>query len=236
MLSIIIPARNEEENIEKLLKSIKRQYFSCEVILGNDNSTDKTGEIGRKYAKVINGKWGHPGLVRNACAKEAKGDCLLFLDADVILPRNFLKKNFEEFVKRDLASATTYVKPLSKRLDDKLIHGIGYNLVYFLSQKISPIAAGFCIFCKKSVFKKINGFDETITLGEDHDFVRRSREYGKFGILHGPKINVSIRRLETEGRIKYVLKMIYAGFYLMFKGPIHGNIKYTFDHKAKKVP
>ncbi len=236
MLSIIIPARNEEKIIGRLLKSIKSQNFDCEIIVGNDGSTDKTAKIAGKYARVVTGKWGHPGSVRNACAKIAKGNYLLFLDADVVLPNNFLNQNFKEFIDRKMVSATTYVKPLSNKLVDMFIHGFGYNLFYFLLQRISPLACGFCIFCRKDIFIKVGGFDRSITLGEDHDLVRKSTEYGRFGILHGPKIKVSVRRLETEGRLKYLLKMVKAALFMTFKGPIRGEIEYTFDHKSKKVP
>jgi len=236
MLSIIIPARNEEKIIGKLLNSIKNQNFDCEVIVGNDSSTDSTAKIAKKYAKVVTGKWSHPGSARNACAKLAKGNYLLFLDADVVLPKNFLNQNFKEFTDRKLVSATTYVSPLSNKLIDRFIHGLGYNFFYFLLQKISPIACGFCIFCRKDIFMKVDGFDRSITLGEDHDLVRKSAKYGRFGILHGPKINVSVRRLETEGRLNYLLKMIKAALFMTFRGPIRGEIEYTFDHKSKKVP
>lgn len=233
MLSIIIPAKNEEKNIGKLLESVKTQKFKCEIIVCDDNSKDKTARIAKKYGKVVEGNWKHPGEARNAGVKKAKGEYLLFLDADVVLPKDFLKKNFEEFVKKDLASATTYVKPLSNKIVDRLIHDFGYNLFYFLFQKIRPLACGFCIFIKKDIFKKLKGFDKTITLGEDHDLVRRGKKYGKFGILHGPRIKVSVRRLDTEGRLKYILKMVYAALHLLFKGPIRGGIEYSFDHRPK---
>ncbi len=229
MLSIIIPARNEEKTIGKLLESIRSQNFDCEIIVGDDTSTDRTAKIAGKYAKVVKGRWKHPGSARNECAKIAKGNYLLFLDADVVLPKDFLNQNFKEFIDRKLVSATTYVKPLSRRIDDWLIHGFGYNFFYFLLQRISPLACGFCIFCRKAIFIKIGGFDRSITLGEDHDLVRKSMKYGRFGMLHGPKINVSVRRLETEGRLKYLLKMIKAALFMTFKGPIRGEIEYTFD-------
>lgn len=93
MLSIVIPAKNEEIYLPKLLKSIKKQNFcDYEIIVADADSIDRTKEIAQKYrAKVVKG--GMPGRGRNAGAKVAKGEVLLFLDADVLLPQIFFKHN-----------------------------------------------------------------------------------------------------------------------------------------------
>lgn len=230
MLSIIIPAKNEEKNLKKLLPSIASQSFQdFEIILADDYSDDKTGEIARKFgARVVRKCLRHPGKTRNNGARLAKRQYMLFLDADVILPEDFLKINLEEFKKRNLSSATTYVKPLSDKKIDKAIHH-GWNLFYFIMQRINPHAAGFCIFTKRDVFEKLGGFDTTVTLGEDNHYVKRARP---FAVLHGPKINVSVRRLEKEGRWGFIFKMLVGGLYRTFFGEIKNNkIEYDFDHK-----
>ena len=64
MLSIIIPAKNEEKNLKKLLPSIASQSFQdFEIILADDYSDDKTGEIARKFgARVVRKCLRHPGM------------------------------------------------------------------------------------------------------------------------------------------------------------------------------
>jgi glycosyltransferase involved in cell wall biosynthesis len=102
-ISLLIPARNEEENIVNLLNDIEQQpYKNIEVIVYNDESTDKTGALVKNFARqssytisLIEGKGLHEGwLGKNyACdqlAKQAKGDYLLFLDADVKVEENLL--------------------------------------------------------------------------------------------------------------------------------------------------
>ena len=70
-------------------------------------------------------------------------------------------------------------------------------------QNISPHCCT-AIFCKKSVFKKIKGFNETIVFAENHDCSRRAAPYG-FIIL--PKeAYTSVRRLDKDGRLKFVFK------------------------------
>ena len=91
MLSIIIPTKNEEYYLPKLLESIKRQdYKNYEIIVADAGSKDKTRDVARKSGcKVVKG--GLPSIGRNNGAKYAKGELLLFLDADTVLPENFLK-------------------------------------------------------------------------------------------------------------------------------------------------
>src|SRR5437870_493328 len=85
-ISIIIPSLNEEQSLPLLLQSIKKQTIQPkEIIVADAFSTDKTRSIAKKFnCTVING--GLPGKGRNAGAKVATQDILLFLDADVILP------------------------------------------------------------------------------------------------------------------------------------------------------
>lgn len=95
MLSIIIPTLNEEENLPKLLQSIKKQKLNqeLEIIVSDAGSQDKTREIAKSFGCIIV-EGGLLSKGRNNGAKEAKGDLLLFADADTVLPLNFLKNRF----------------------------------------------------------------------------------------------------------------------------------------------
>ena len=82
--SIIIPAHNEEKNIRKLLDSIKSQTFTdYEVIVVCDSCEDATESIAKEYgARTLNVDYHTDGLTRNAGIDIAKGEWLLFIDAD----------------------------------------------------------------------------------------------------------------------------------------------------------
>jgi 4,4'-diaponeurosporenoate glycosyltransferase len=104
-VSIIIPARNEEHNIGKLLASINNQKFKVdELIVVNDSSTDKTKEIAENYgAKVLEsmslpqGWMGKPWACWQG-ANNAKGDIFLFLDSDTFLEQDGLRKIIDSYV------------------------------------------------------------------------------------------------------------------------------------------
>ena len=234
LLSIIIPTLNEEDNLQNLLNSIKKQNFSdYEIIVSDNNSQDKTRLIAKKYGcKIVKG--GLPPRARNNGALAARGKYLLFLDADVILDKNFLTNTINEMEKRKLDVATTYVKPITDKFFVKFFHYV-FNIWMFLMQKIDPHAPGFCIFSKKEVFEKIK-FDETIKLAEDHAFMRRAfREKYKYGILKSSIILVSVRRFGTEGTLKLIIKYTHRyhiashrSYVLLNKKSMH-NILYSGD-------
>ena len=97
-VSVIIPARNEEDNLPFLLESIKSQSIEpYEIIVVDDMSTDKTYEIAAGYGvKVIKNtelpdKWTGKSWALWNGVKESSGDILVFLDADVRLEPNTLK-------------------------------------------------------------------------------------------------------------------------------------------------
>lgn len=88
-VSIIIPARNEEENLPILLDSIKKQNILTETIVVNDRSTDRTLEVIKNYdVKVINlqdNPWNGKSFVCFSGVEHASHETLLFLDADTTL-------------------------------------------------------------------------------------------------------------------------------------------------------
>ncbi len=91
-LSIIIPVYNEELCIENCLISLDKQtYNNREIIVIDDGSTDKTLDILKKYqVLILHQKHKGPGSARNLGASKAKGEILVFVDADMTFEKNFL--------------------------------------------------------------------------------------------------------------------------------------------------
>lgn len=233
-LSIVIPTFNEEDCLPLLLESIKKQSYSdYEIIIADNHSSDDTLEIAKEYNAIIT-TGGLPGAGRNAGAKITTGELILFLDADVILPKDFLKDSIDEFVYAGLGIATCQIEPLSDRKIDHIMHE-AYNVFIVLSSHMFPYAPGFCIFAKRVVHNSIFGFDERIMLGEDSDYVQRAAKICKFAVLKSHKIPVSVRRLDEDGRITTALKYVLSGVYMFLIGNINSNklFKYKFGHIKK---
>ena len=231
MLSIIIPAYNEEKYLPKLLNSIGKQaYKNYEVIVADANSKDRTRKIAKEYGcRLVKG--GMPAKGRNNGAKSAKGDILLFLDADVTFGRDFLENAVDESKERKLDVAGCYIRPLSSNIIDKIFFGI-FNLWIFATQFFYPNASGSGIICKKWLHEKVKGFDETIKLSEDMDYARRCGKYGKFRILTTAKSYVAMRRFEKEGRFNVGVKLFLSALYRLFFGEIRSDVfKYNLKYR-----
>lgn len=233
MLSIIIPTLNEEKYLPQLLQSIKEQSFSdYEIIVSDGKSLDQTVEIAKSYdCKVIvsDGARRHPSIQRNDGTNVAKGEIVLFLDADTSLPdNNFLQKIVEDFYKRELGVAGFFIDFKSNKFFYKFYYGL-YNGLAFLAQRIKPLAVGAGIVIKKSLHDKIGGFDETIFIGEDQVYCEKAARLEKFRLIKKTKIFFSIRRFEEEGRWKLFFKLLYSTIYVLILGPIKKRIvKYDF--------
>jgi len=131
-VSILIPVRNEEENIGNLLEQISNlNYSSFETIVYNDQSTDKTESIVKHWAtlnstiKVINGQNLPSGWLgkNHAChqlAQAASGGILLFLDADVSLEKDLIARSINHLQKYELHLLSIFPKQIVKSLGEKV--------------------------------------------------------------------------------------------------------------------
>ncbi|MFA5207716.1 MAG: glycosyltransferase [Candidatus Paceibacterota bacterium] len=235
MLSIIIPTLNEEKNIKTLLSLIQKGGFDdYEVIVADAGSTDKTVEIARGYNCIIT-KGGLPARGRNNGAKVAKGDILFFLDADLKLaPKNFLKQSVDYFIKNDLVVASFPLLPQKNNIYlNPLTLNLFYNIPQKILKKVFPMGA-MGIMVKKDIFEKVKGFDESITLAEDHYFIQQAEKLGKFDIIKKVKIYMPSRRFERDGYFRTVFKYLLCGLNMGFCRVPERKIKYDFGHYDKK--
>ncbi len=182
-ISVVIPAHNEEDTIKRAMQSIFDQTFqNFELIVVNDGSTDKTRKIvensmnGHKNLQIINFKDGHSAaFARNRGAEKAKGELLMFLDADCWLDNNtmeniYKRKNdgdsfcfpcYPKYTTLVSKVLSAFVKPT---FNDKSIEGV-YN-------KHTPDNPMF-FSMKKSVFDSIGGYEEKIFYYEDDELAKK---------------------------------------------------------------
>jgi len=236
IFSIIIPTYNEEEYLPVLLDSIKEQDFDdYEIIVADANSTDKTREIAKEYGCiVVDG--GLPAVGRNNGAKIAKGDYLLFLDSDLQLTEDYLRDVLYEFRMERLGIAITQMKPMSNKVEDKLFHDFA-NYFMIGVEKIKPHGAGcYGIIVKKELHDKCGGYDESLTFGEDTDYIERLAKKEPFKVLRNAKIGVSTRRLEEEG-IETLIRQYGRSTVNDFLGKRTNadELDYNFDHGHEKI-
>ncbi len=172
LVSVIIPTYNSSRTIEKCLQSVKDQtYKNIELIVVDNNSTDNTKEIARKFTDLVFNKGPERSAQRNFGAKQAKGDLLLIHDSDIY----FHPESVSECV--DLVTSQNADAVI---LPEKSI-GEGFwtqvkafeRSFYVGNDYIEAVR-----FFKKDVFEKVGGYDEELTGPEDWDITVRFRKQG----------------------------------------------------------
>lgn len=240
-LTVVIPTLNEEHYIGKLLDSIASQtVLPKEIVVVDAFSKDKTIEQIKKRQKVL------PQLKyyqipkftisrqRNLGVKKTSSPHILFLDADgELLDKRTLEVYFKEVKDKNPDMAAAFNYPSSNYWKDKYYFK-AMNLLFRLSKPIWPIALGMNLYIKRSFFKRVNGFDEKVRIGEDMELVQRViKKRGLFLYLSKPKIYTSVRRLETEGRRRFILKMIKSFMHVRRRGFRENPTDYQFGYFGK---
>jgi|GEM_PF-2388875 len=235
MISIVVPTLNERKQIGNLLDSIvaQRSEESLEVVVADAHSTDGTREFVESYKdrldiRIVDG--GRPPVARNSGARAARGELILFTDADVTFPSSsFLTDNVRFFRDRKLSIAAALLDPKSGTLIDVFIFGIG-NVSMRLFKHFRPLGS-ITMLTTREVFEKTGGYPEDHLLCEEHDFVQEVVRHGSYDILPS-RVTVSVRRFEKEGRLLVLWKYFYATLYRMLVGPVTKPIfAYEFSYK-----
>jgi glycosyltransferase involved in cell wall biosynthesis len=213
-LTVVIPALNEAARLPALLGALSRQTRRPDaVIVADAGSTDATREVAAAHgATVVTG--GMPGVGRNAGARIATTDLLLFLDADVMLTDGAIASMVDEFVKRDLVVAGAQIRPIER--DARYVFACEVvNFYLEMMQYVAPHAPGCCIMATRRVHEAIGGFDTTLALAEDHDYAERASAYGRFRILRRAHVRTSMRRLAKAGLVSMSFKYLYCELQVM---------------------
>lgn len=218
LLSIIIPVFNEEEIIGDTIERIQHALTECkapeetrEIIVCDNNSTDRSAEIAAQLgAKVVFEKRRHISLARNAGAKSATGDWLLFIDADSYPRAELVSDLLVSIGEPDLVGCGSTVEIEGGTLFNKLRMERLNPLFRFLN-----LSGGAFLFCRADAFRAIGGFSDELYAYEDLDFVIRLKRYARsrqlrFTTLHRHPVVTSGRR--GAHSIASFLALAYSNF------------------------
>jgi glycosyltransferase involved in cell wall biosynthesis len=227
VLSIVIPTLNEEKYLPHLLESLEEQtYRDFEIVVADAHSQDATRHIATGHAcRIVVG--GRIARGRNAGARRAHGEYLLFLDADVTLGPSFLEELLSQLINKKLDVASGFITPDSKKIFDQVMVTTS-NVWHFAIQHLYPHASGFYIVARKSLHDEIGGFDEELFLTEDHDYVMRAARHGKFQYLWQPRVTFSVRRFDKEGRWRLIGKFLVLEVHMLFRKVKEEVVSYEF--------
>ncbi len=227
IISIVIPAYNEEKFIGPCLKSVLREAHcygnDAEVLVVNNASTDKTRQVACGYpgVRVIDEPRKGLSRARHRGYLESRGDLVVNVDADCIMPRGYLARvvrSFEldrrlalltgPFLYHDLPQVAQVVTILFY-LFQFVPNTIGQRIL-----KVGAVAQGGNFTARRSALQKVGGYDTSLTFyGEDTDIAIRLSHVGLVRFSFTVLMKTSGRRLRKEGVLRagtlYTLNIIF---------------------------
>jgi glycosyltransferase involved in cell wall biosynthesis len=212
MISFIVPAYNEEAELPGTLRAIHCAAlgYEYEIVLVNDGSTDATAAIGQQFgARVISIERRQIAAARNAGAKAARGDILIFVDADTHIGPEHVRGAMEALGNGFAGGGSRLDFDGEIPLWGKVVFQL-FSILYFGLN----LGAGAFLFTTRENFFAVGGFDEIYFAGEEVFFTVALKRLGKFTLLREPAIT-SGRKL----RMYSGWKVLWGLFSVLFGGP-----------------
>ncbi len=108
------------------------------------------------------------------------------------------------------------------------------DLLFRISKHYWPVITARNLYVRREIFNEVRGFNEELAVAEDQELVHRIiKKGGKLIFLKSVKLYTSVRRMEYEGRRKYVLKMLVYGLNIFFHGHKKSRVEYEFGRFKK---
>nr|MBI5455445.1 glycosyltransferase [Candidatus Levybacteria bacterium] len=235
LLSIVVPTLNEEKYLPLLLESFLNQTKkNFEIIVADGKSDDKTVENANKFKdrldlEIIEVERKNVAHQRNAGGRVAKGDYVVFMDADYLVKKNFVEACFLEAEKEDADLIIPFSYPITSNILWQMYFKIQNYICIVSSLFGKPFGVASGNLIKKESFLKMGGYNESVFVFEDQYFFQVAKRH-KLKIKYSNKIKMyfSLRRVAKDGVFGYFYFNIYATLYYVFKGPV---VKKFYDYQ-----
>ena len=196
MISVIIPAHDEQDYLGTTLEALRRQDHAWfEVIVVANGCNDATADVARgRCHRLIVLSQKSLGRARNLGASMAAGELLMFLDADTVLQPGALSDIARVFNRTDAAGTL-------KGYPDRSLPA--YRLIYALKNLVHrsglhPGSSGV-ILCWRKHLMRVGGFDERLEVRENSELIKRLKRFGRYRYLGHIAATTSMRRYEQCG-------------------------------------
>ena len=225
LISIVIPALNEAPNLERLLPDLVARFPGAEVVLVDGGSTDATAAAAARSAQVrlLASPRGRARQM-NAGARAARGDVLLFLHADTLLPDGALAA-----MEAAVGDPGVVAGRFDVRFDNP--RPVFRMIAWFMNHRSrwSGISTGDqAIFVCREPFNALGGYPD-IPLMEDVELCRRLRGNGQMAALR-LRVTTSARKWEREGVVRTILLM-WALRFLYMVGVPPAKLHHWYYHR-----
>lgn len=206
-ISVIIPALDEEMSIARAIRSC-REAGPCEVIVVDGGSRDRTVEIARGRADAVVAAPRGRAAQMNAGAAVARGEVLLFLHADTLLPGRSVSAVLDALQDPAVIGGAFRVRLVPSPGAGRYVRatlGITGRMIGARSYVARAFTGDQAIFARAEAFRALGGYPE-IPLMEDVELSRRMRRAGKT-VLLPLRVETSGRHWEAWGPLRTVLFM-----------------------------
>ncbi len=239
LISVIIPTLNEEKTLPLLLSDLTKQTKkNFEVIVVDACSEDATTRVAKSFAKdlkikVITSKRRNLAYQRNLGAEFARGDFLVFIDADSRVKRGFISSILKETGRKKGLVICPKMDTRVKDLTDRALFSLGNYAVYTSTLLRLPFTPGACLIFERNFFFFIGGFEVSKKQDRKELFpedVAIMRKVLKANVSHyySDKIvfRFCMRRFKTEGYLRILKNYFLLSITALTKGKLGLPIKY----------
>jgi GT2 family glycosyltransferase len=219
-ISVVVPAFNEERLLQKSLlqiqlaaKAFTERHWEFELIVCDNNSTDRTAEIARAAgATVVFEPVNQIARARNSGAAAATGDWLIFVDADSCPGAELFGDVAEQILSGNcLAGGATI------RLDERHLPAEIITWTWNHASRLLKLLAGSFIFCEAAAFRKIGGFSNELFAAEELELSKRLKQLARetnrrLVILHRHPLVTSARKMRLYSKrehLRFFLRAIF---------------------------
>jgi glycosyltransferase involved in cell wall biosynthesis len=236
-VSVIVPAYNEESHLAKTLESLRGQrYRNYELIVVDNNSTDGTNAIARRFADrvLLETRKGYVNAVMRGAA-ESDGELLTFCDADTLYPADWLQRAVRAMVRNPAApalygSCTTHdAGPVMNR-----INGFVYTQLLRASRLLGlENTSGFNFVIRRTAFEAVGGYDTRFAwMSPDVLLGRRLERMGPILFRTSVTVQASFRRFQRGGVIR-TLWMYLKTWYRLARGRVPAMSYEQYNAQAR---
>lgn len=213
LISFVVPAWNEEAHLAATLASIREAARALgerfEIVVANDGSTDRTGQIAEQMAdRTVLVHHRQIAATRNAGARVAQGDLLIFVDADTTVTGDLLRA-VTQAVRQGAVGGGCFA-----RFDEPVpLWGTLAVVLANAYNRLFRVAYGCFLFCTREAFDTVGGFDRSLYITEEVAMSQALRRLGRFVVLP--------QRVVTSGRKTRALTLREA-LPTAFRAVFHG--------------
>ena len=202
LVSVIVPTKNSEKFLARCLESIKNQtYHNFELLVVDNNSTDKTKDIAGNYTDKVFNYGPERSAQVNFGVTQANGEYVYKVDSDFVLDSSVIQECVDK-ASQGFSAVVVHNTP------DVTISWIAKIRKFEVDMYKYDLTHSAARFLTKEAYQKIGGFNEKVTAGEDYDFQNRLNNFGyRTGFIAAEALHLG----EPTDFLPHLLKYYYYG-------------------------